>query len=79
MLDTDRAAEGFNAVGSKHRLSVLLELVKIGSKGLSIGEIQDLLNIPLSTLAHHLNYLKKANLNVDIFWVYTFCVLINCV
>jgi len=37
MLDTDRAAEGFNAVGSKHRLSVLLELVKIGSKGLSIG------------------------------------------
>jgi len=62
MLNTNKAAEGFNAVGSKHRLSVLLELVKLGSKGLTIGEIQDLLNIPLSTLAHHLDYLKKANL-----------------
>ena len=62
MIDNVVAAKGFNAVGSKSRLIVLTELVKVGSNGLTIGEIQELVNIPLSTLAHHLNHLKKANL-----------------
>ena len=62
MIDNAVAAKGFNAVGSKSRLIVLTELIKVGSNGLTIGEIQELLNIPLSTLAHHLDHLKKANL-----------------
>jgi DNA-binding transcriptional ArsR family regulator len=62
MIDNLVAAKGFNAVGSKSRLIVLTELVKVGSNGLTIGEIQELVNIPLSTLAHHLDHLKKANL-----------------
>jgi len=62
MINNVTAAEGFNAVGSKSRLVVLRELVKVGSKGLTIGEIQKLVDIPLSTLAHHLDHLKKANL-----------------
>ncbi len=32
MMNINKAALGFNAVGSKHRLSVLLELVKVGKK-----------------------------------------------
>jgi DNA-binding transcriptional ArsR family regulator len=62
MINNVTAAKGFNAVGSKSRLIVLTELVKVGSKGLTIGEIQKLVKIPLSTLAHHLDHLKKANL-----------------
>ena len=58
MINIDKAALGFNAVGSKHRLGVLLELVKVGKSGLTIGEIQEQLNIPASTLAHHLDFLK---------------------
>ncbi len=56
MMNIDKAALGFNAVGSKHRLGVLLELVKVGKSGLTIGEIQEQLNIPASTLAHHLDF-----------------------
>jgi len=56
MINIDKAALGFNAVGSKHRLGVLLELVKVGKSGLTIGEIQEQLNIPASTLAHHLDF-----------------------
>jgi len=62
MMNIDKAALGFNAVGSKHRLSVLLELVKVGKNGLTIGEIQERLDIPASTLAHHLDFLKNADL-----------------
>jgi len=36
MINIDKAALGFNAVGSKHRLGVLLELVKVGKSGLTI-------------------------------------------
>jgi len=35
-MNIDKAALGFNAVGSKHRLGVLLELVKVGKSGLTI-------------------------------------------
>ena len=58
MMNIDKAALGFNAVGSKHRLSVLLELVKVGKNSLTIGEIQERLDIHASTLAHHLDFLK---------------------
>ena len=62
MINIDKAALGFNAVGTKHRLGVLLELVKVGKGGLTIGDIQEPLNIPASTLAHHLDFLKNADL-----------------
>ena len=62
MMSIDKAALGFNAVASKHRLGVLLELVKVGKSGLTIGEIQEQLNLPASTMAHHLDFLKDADL-----------------
>ena len=62
MMNINKAALGFNAVGSKHRLGVLLELVKVGKSGLTIGEIQEQLNLPASTMAHHLDFLKDADL-----------------
>ena len=56
------AAKGFAAAGAEPRLEVLLDLVRAGPQGLTVGEIQERLNVPASTLAHHLRFLKSASL-----------------
>jgi DNA-binding transcriptional ArsR family regulator len=58
----ETAAQGFAAVGSEPRLAVLLALVRAGPEGLTVGEIQDRLQVPASTLAHHLRALAAAGL-----------------
>ncbi|MBT4287315.1 MAG: helix-turn-helix transcriptional regulator [Deltaproteobacteria bacterium] len=65
MLSEKIAAQGFAAVGSESRLSVLLSLVKAGDDGLTVGEIKNRLKIPASTLAHHLRHLADAELIVQ--------------
>jgi DNA-binding transcriptional ArsR family regulator len=62
MLALEEAAQGFAAAGSEPRLMVLLTLVKAGGGGLSVGEVQDRVGIPASTLAHHLKFLAAAGL-----------------
>ena len=61
-LALEEAAQGFAAVGSEPRLEVLLELVRVGTAGLTVGEIQRRLRLPASTLAHHLRFLSAAGL-----------------
>ncbi|PLX43593.1 MAG: transcriptional regulator [Hyphomicrobiales bacterium] len=61
-MDIDQAAEGFAAAGSRARLEVLQLLVRAGPGGLSVGEIQQRLQIAASTLAHHLKFLAGAGL-----------------
>jgi ArsR family transcriptional regulator, arsenate/arsenite/antimonite-responsive transcriptional repressor len=61
-LDIEQAAQGFAAIGSEARLQVLITLVRAGSKGLSVGEIQQRTGMPASTLAHHLRFLTSAEL-----------------
>ncbi|MEO0728843.1 MAG: metalloregulator ArsR/SmtB family transcription factor [Pseudomonadota bacterium] len=61
-IDLEEAARGFAAIGSEPRLDVLLALVRAGPAGLSVGEIQARLDIPASTLAHHLKFLAAADL-----------------
>ena len=58
----EAAAQGFAAVGSEPRLAVLLALVRAGPEGLTVGEIQNRLRVPASTLAHHLRALAAAGL-----------------
>ena len=62
MLTLETAAQGFSAVGSEPRLDVLLTLVRAGPDGLSIGDIQQRLGTPASTLAHHVRFLVSAGL-----------------
>lgn len=62
MLALEEAAQGFAAVGSEPRLDVLLSLVRAGPDGLSVGEIQERVDLPASTLAHHLRFLAAAGL-----------------
>ena len=64
-LSLEQAARGFSAAGSEPRLDVLLALVRAGEAGLSVGQIQDRLEIPASTLAHHLKFLAAADLIVQ--------------
>jgi len=62
MLSIKEVAQGFAAVGSESRLSVLLLLVKAGNDGLTVSEIGSQLGIAASTLAHHLRYLVAAKM-----------------
>ncbi len=62
MLELEEAAQGFAAVGSEPRLDVLLSLVRAGPEGLSVGDIQEKVDLPASTLAHHLRFLAAAGL-----------------
>jgi len=56
------AAKGFAAAGAEPRLSVLRCLVKAGAEGMTVGALQRSLDIPASTLAHHLRHLSDAEL-----------------
>lgn len=62
MISHEQAAQGFAAVGSGPRLEVLLTLVRAGRNGLTVGEIQERVGIPASTLAHHLRFLVAGEL-----------------
>jgi DNA-binding transcriptional ArsR family regulator len=64
-IDNTIAAQGFAAAGSESRLGVLRVLVRAGHVGLPIGEIQQKLDIPASTLAHHLKFLAAGRLIIQ--------------
>ncbi len=64
-MDLVTAAQGFSAMGSESRLEVLLALVRAGEEGLLVGDIQQRIGIPGSTLAHHLKFLTSADLIVQ--------------
>ena len=51
-----------SALGHENRLSIFQLLVRAGEDGLNVGEIIAHLNIPASTLAHHLSALANAQL-----------------
>ena len=61
-ISLEEAAQGFAAIGSEARLQVVLALVKAGSKGLAVGDIQSRTDMAASTLAHHLRFLAAARL-----------------
>ena len=60
--DVEEIAQGFAAMGSEARLQVVLTLVRAGTNGLTIGDIQTRTGMPASTLAHHLKFLASAGL-----------------
>ena len=62
MITLEQAATGFSAMGSEPRLAVLKALVRAGPPGLSVGQIQERVGFPASTLAHHLRCLCEGGL-----------------
>jgi DNA-binding transcriptional ArsR family regulator len=63
--DSDRVAryaDMFSAMGTEPRLRIMQLLLSAHPEGLVVGEIQDEIEIPNSTLSHHLDKLKNEDL-----------------
>ena len=57
-----RCADMFSAMGAEPRLRIIRLLLSAHPEGLVVGEIGSELNIPASTLSHHLEKLKNEDL-----------------
>jgi ArsR family transcriptional regulator, arsenate/arsenite/antimonite-responsive transcriptional repressor len=57
-----RYADMFSAMGTEPRLRIMQLLLSAHPVGLVVGEIQEELGIPNSTLSHHLDKLKGEGL-----------------
>ena len=57
-----RCADMFSAMGAEPRLRIVRLLLSAHPEGLVVGEIADELDIPPSTLSHHLEKLKNEDL-----------------
>jgi ArsR family transcriptional regulator len=55
-------ADMFSAMGTEPRLRIMQLLLSAHPEGLVVGEIQEELEIPNSTLSHHLDKLKAEDL-----------------
>ncbi|HZH53181.1 MAG TPA: metalloregulator ArsR/SmtB family transcription factor [Microvirga sp.] len=61
-MNVEQAAKQLEALGNTTRLQVYRTLVRAGEAGLSVGQIQERLGIPASTLSHHLQRLLLTGL-----------------
>ncbi len=61
----DQAADGLSALGNRTRLRLFRLLVKAGDAGLNVGDIQQRIEAPPSTLAHHLTALARSGLVIQ--------------
>jgi ArsR family transcriptional regulator len=57
-----RFADMLSAMGTEPRLRIIQLLLSAHPEGLVVGNIQEELEIPNSTLSHHLDKLKNENL-----------------
>ena len=57
-----RTAERFSALGAEPRLQILRLLLAAHPTGMVVGEVQEELGVPASTLSHHLEKLKQVGL-----------------
>jgi ArsR family transcriptional regulator len=60
--DVTKFADMFSAMGTEARLRIMQLLLSAHPEGLVVGEIQEELDIPNSTLSHHLDKLRSENL-----------------
>ena len=57
-----RAALMLAALGNEYRLRIFRILVRAGDNGLNVGDLQQKIDIPASTLSHHIATLRQASL-----------------
>jgi len=60
--DVDRLAGMMDAMGAPQRLRIMRLLLAAHPEGMPAGEVQGELEIPASTLSHHLDKLRQAGL-----------------
>ncbi len=61
-MEHEDAAKRLAELGNTTRLSIFRYLVKVGNDGVPVGQIQKELQIPGSTLSHHINRLVSVGL-----------------
>lgn len=61
-MDIELAAKQLSELGNPYRLEAFRLLVRAGRDGVRVGEIQQHLDIPKSTLSHHISHLVWAGL-----------------
>ena len=64
-MQDHQAADSLAALGNLTRLRLYRLLVRAGEPGLNVGVLRSLLDVPASTLAHHLTSLVRAGLIVQ--------------
>jgi DNA-binding transcriptional ArsR family regulator len=65
MIRNAAIARALAALGHEARLAIFRLLVRAGDDGLNVGEIAAHLDMPASTLAHHLSALVGAGLVIQ--------------
>ena len=61
-MELDTAAACLEALGSPHRLGIYRLLVASGTRGMKVGDVKDKLDLPSSTLSHHIAKLVNKGL-----------------
>lgn len=61
-MNENQVALALGALGHEARLKVFRLLVRAGEEGLNIGDIAKIVQLPASTLAHHINALVQVDL-----------------
>jgi ArsR family transcriptional regulator len=61
-INTITAAAQLESLGNPTRLALLRRLVRAGTRGQAVGELQTALDVPGSTLSHHIQHLVHRGL-----------------
>ena len=61
-MELKNAANILSKIGNTTRLKIVRLLVRAGDEGLPVGVIQKSLDMPGSTLTHHISHLKSAGI-----------------
>jgi len=61
-MELEYAAKQLEALGNPTRLAIYRDLVQAGADGSPVGDIREALEIPASTLSHHISTLVNAGL-----------------
>jgi DNA-binding transcriptional ArsR family regulator len=64
MMTLEDTADCLLALGNPTRLAIIRYLMRKGDEGAPVGQIQKLLDIPASTLTHHIKHLENEGLVV---------------
>ena len=61
-MNSQTAAAALESLGNETRLRIFRTLVRAGPTGSPVGSLKDRLDIPGSTLSHHIGHLVSAGL-----------------
>ena len=62
LMNIEKVAKAFKELGHATRLLIFRRVVKAGFSGIAVGKLQEELDIPGSTLSHHISALLNAGL-----------------